>query len=135
MPKLKIAKLPMATAWAAIKAPLNPMSDPRVNPHRRPQARIKNDAGKVATEVPTSMAVTGAVANLRSSPSMAIATNAAAKNVNVRPLKNSAWQSDRMMRFFKFEGALSNCFMREPYGNLSADTRHGKLIKVPKPGD
>ena len=125
----------MATAWAAIKAPLNPMTDPRANPHRRPQARIKNDAGKVATEVPTSMAVTGAVANLKSSPSMAIATKAAAKNVNVRPLKNSAWQSDRMMRFFRLEGAFSNCFMAEPYGNPSADTRHGKFIEVPEPDD
>ena len=104
----------MTTAWAAIKAPLNPITDPQANPHRRPQARIKNDAGKVATEVPTNMAVTGAVTKLRSSPSMAMATKAAPKNVNVRPLKNSAWQSERIMRFFILKGALSDWLMAEP---------------------
>ena len=108
MPALKIAKLSKATAWAAIKAPLNPMIDPQANPHRRPQDRIKNDAGKVATEVPTNMAVTGAVAKIRLSPSMEMATKAAAKNVSVRPLKNSAWHRDRMIRFFRLQDALSD---------------------------
>ena len=98
----------MATAWAAIKAPLNPIIDPQANPHCRPQDRIKNDAGKVATEVPTNMAVTGAVAKIRLSPSMAMATKAAAKNVSVRPLKNSAWHRDRMIRFFRLQDALSD---------------------------
>ena len=98
----------MATAWAAIRAPLNPMTDPRANPLLRPQARIKNDAGKVATEVPTSIAVTGAVAKIRLSPNMAMATKAAAKNVSVRPLKNSAWQTDRMIRFLRSDDAHSD---------------------------
>ena len=94
-------KLSDATAWDAIKAPIAPTPEPNANPHLRPQARIKKAAGKVPKEVPISIIVIGTVANVRSSPNMAIETRDAVKNVKVRPLKNNAWQLASTKMFLK----------------------------------
>ena len=56
-------KLPEATA-----APPRPIREPRRNPARRPTRRMKSEAGTVANAVPITMAATGTVASVLSSP-------------------------------------------------------------------